>query len=135
MPLAVGSADPGESSGCDAASVDGMNNSGGSENGSGDEAPAPAAVASASASHVPKGARQIYEDGRWWAELYPGGVFTGLSLTCSRCEYSKNLAYVKSGMSRQEAKGRLLRWEAACLGEGQREEHKALGGRLLIEFA
>lgn len=135
MPVAVGSADPGESSGCDAASVDGMNNSSSSENGSGDEAPPPAAVASASASHVPKGARQIYEDGRWWAELYPGGVFTGLSLTCSRCEYSKNLAYVKSGMSRQEAKGRLLRWEAACLGEGQREEHKALGGRLLIEFA
>ena len=140
MPKPVGkatTAKPTSDSECDICSSASHSESSSADDAEGEAEPGIAAPSShaAPAGVAAKGDRQVWEDGRWWAELHPAGVFQGISLTCNSCAFSKNLNYVHSGMLRDDAKGRLLRWEAACPGPLCKEEHKRIGGRLLRDFA
>ena len=64
-----------------------------------------------------------------WAWLYSGNRFSGISLECPVCVYTRDLHY-DGNFDLVEARARLIRWCRRCTGS--REAHKALGKSPLL---
>ena len=63
----------------------------------------------------------------------------GISLACSTCGITRDLHFIRSGMSVQDAAERLVAWRAACPGRHQSKKHRELGnqkhaGRLMCNY-
>ena len=71
---------------------------------------------------------KVLIDGETFTMIRRKGALIGLSLRCPTCGKEKDLCYVASGMTQEEAVRRLLRWSLSC-----RPEHKTWGGRLLVD--
>ena len=71
---------------------------------------------------------KVLIDGETFTMIRRKGALIGLSLRCPTCGKEKDLHYVASGMTQEEAVRRLLRWSLSC-----RPEHKTWGGRLLVD--
>ena len=94
-----------------------------------DEPPEPPAMPAAAGADVPKaakGANYIDILGLDGAVINGKGGLVGYSVRCPTCGQSKDLHFVRSGMSSDEAKRRLYRWATICV-----EDHRLAGGRLL----
>ena len=97
-------------------------------------APAPPAkrahrtVQSAAAKAL-KNMREVVFDGQVYAELWPGGIHSGFSITCECCECSRSLSFLSTTtyreiMSEEECRLRLVRWLRAGLDSaGQSHTH------------
>ena len=100
---------------------------------------------------APTKSRRVEIDGRTFYELHPGGRFTGYCLMCAHESHTdssgkfagspccKSVTFGgKRPFSPQEARQRLLCWEAAgtaLTGATPRSDHVQMGGQLLAWYA
>ena len=74
------------------------------------------------------GSRQVTHDGLIFTELWSAGRMTGVSRLCRHHGCIRDLTFGKKHpMSYEEARRRLLAWEAAGAGDVQAAMHVALG--------
>ena len=76
------------------------------------------------------GENQVILRGRLFTRLKRRGEFSGYSIRCPVCNTDRDLTYVASGMTEDEALNRLCRWVDGCLPG---RDHRTYGGRRLLK--
>ena len=90
-------------------------------------------------------AREVVVDGErlLFTDLFDNAQgarrWNGMSLACSSCGVSRNLHFVRTGMSVMEAAERLVAWRDCCPGRHESRAHRDLGdtkhaGRLMRNY-
>ena len=86
------------------------------------------------AAVAPAGSRKVTHGGVIFTQLWSAGRMTGVSRTCRHHGCVRDLTFgKKSPMSYEEARRRLLAWEAEGAGDVPEAMHVALGKSILLK--